>query len=102
VSFDYLPLPTQVNQIDIAWVGAALAPHLPSGTILRNAAVEDVLSGTSTKIRIRVAYAGPEDNALPNTLIVKGGPRLITESSICTRSLCRRQRGLHRHWAKTS
>jgi hypothetical protein len=71
VSFDYLPLPTQVNQIDTAWVGAALAAHLPSGTIARNAAVEDVLSGTSTKIRIRVAYPGTNDIALPITLIVR-------------------------------
>ena len=66
-----LPLPLRPEQVTRNWLQAALRGALP-GLELREAAVVDVIEGTSTKIRVRVEPSAP-GIALPSTLIVKGG-----------------------------
>jgi aminoglycoside phosphotransferase (APT) family kinase protein len=70
----FLPLPIVPEKITAAWMQAALRVRTP-GVVVEDAHVEDVIEGTSTKIRVRLRYATPalEDRALPSTLIVKGG-----------------------------
>jgi len=65
------PLPVRPEQVTREWLGAALAEHTP-GVRLTEGEVVEVIQGTSTKIRVRVATA-PGSPALPSTLIVKGG-----------------------------
>jgi len=59
-----LPLPVQPEQITTAWLQAALQVKLVSSEVV------DVITGTSTKIRVRLQH---DDAELPSTLIVKGG-----------------------------
>jgi hypothetical protein len=66
-----LPLPVRPGQVSQDWLEAALRVRQPD-LRLETAEVVDVITGTSTKIRVRVrAVAGGVD--LPATLIVKGG-----------------------------
>lgn len=57
-----LPLPLAPEQVNAAWLGRAL------GRTVDAAEIVDIIWGTSTKIRARV-----HGEALPDTLIVKGG-----------------------------
>jgi hypothetical protein len=73
VTDPFLPLPLLVEDIDAAWLGAALRQRHP-GTEVTRARVEDVIQGTSTKIRVALDYNEAGQRAgLPPTLIVKGG-----------------------------
>jgi hypothetical protein len=70
---DFLPLPLATDALTASWLGAALASRHP-GTVVERARVVDVITGTSTKVRValEVNDAG-RDHGLPATLIVKGG-----------------------------
>lgn len=68
---DILPLPCRIEEVDAAWLQAALRRKWPEVKVAA-AAVRDVITGTSTKIRVALEYAGGAE-ALPPTLIVKGG-----------------------------
>lgn len=65
-------MPLTVEAIDAEWMTRALRQHLPSVTVV-DAAVEDVLPGTSTKVRVRLHARGAGSETLPQTVIVKGG-----------------------------
>lgn len=66
-------LPLTPAEITPAWLTEALRFRHP-GAEVRDVAVQDIVNGTSTKIRVRATYAGIAANAgLPPTLIVKGG-----------------------------
>ena len=69
-----MSLPLRVEEVTAGWLTQALAVLHP-GTEVRSAQIEDVIQGTSTKIRVRLQYTpGAADAAdLPPTLIVKGG-----------------------------
>jgi len=67
-----LPLPTAPEAVTARWLTAALRMRRP-GVTVTEAAVVDILWGTSTKIRVRARYEGPGSDDLPPTLIVKGG-----------------------------
>lgn len=69
---DALPLPLTVEAIDADWLTRALRQRMPAITVTR-ADVEDVMLGTSTKIRVRVEASGEGADRLDATLIVKGG-----------------------------
>jgi len=66
-------LPLKLEQVTSTWLTEALHFRYP-GVIVTRSCVEDVIYGTSTKIRVRCEYnpAGREA-ALPATVIVKGG-----------------------------
>jgi len=64
-----LSLPTTVEGVTPAWLSAALQARHP-GVNVRAARVQDVILGTSTKIRVALET---DDPTLPATLIVKGG-----------------------------
>lgn len=66
-------LPVTTEQITTAWLTDALRFRHPGITVTQGR-IEDVITGTSTKIRVRCEYdtAGCEAH-LPPTLIVKGG-----------------------------
>jgi Phosphotransferase enzyme family len=66
-------LPVKPEQVTSTWLTAALRFRYPGVTVTRSC-VEDVICGTSTKIRVRCEYNPVgRDTALPATLIVKGG-----------------------------
>jgi len=68
-----LPLPLSPEAVDADWLSRALDQRFP-GTRVERAAIEDVILGTSTKIRVRLEYNDAGCQAgLPPTLIVKGG-----------------------------
>lgn len=68
-----LPLPVSVDSVDARWLTAALSRRYPGVEVVESR-VQDVMLGTSTKIRVALQYnaTGREKN-LPPTLIVKGG-----------------------------
>lgn len=66
-----LPLPLRPEQVTRAWLEAALRERAPD-VRLADASIVNVILGTSTKIRVRIATE-PGSPALPPTLIVKGG-----------------------------
>ncbi|ATI80689.1 phosphotransferase family protein [Sphingobium yanoikuyae] len=72
IAEDALPLPLTVEAIDIDWLTRALGQQLPHISVT-DARVEDVMLGTSTKIRVRIKTVGEGADQLPDTLIVKGG-----------------------------
>jgi len=68
-----LPLPLQPEDLRASWFTAALGGVLP-GTVVESAQVVDVITGTSTKIRVALQYNQQgRDHGLPPSLIVKGG-----------------------------
>lgn len=67
-----LPLPLTSVAVDADWLTRALRQRRP-GVTVRDARVEDVILGTSTKIRVRVTAEGEGADMLGPTLIVKGG-----------------------------
>lgn len=68
-----LPLPVVPGEVDAAWLSRALGQWHPGIEVTR-ATIEDVICGTSTKLRVRVDYNEAGQRArLPPTLIVKGG-----------------------------
>ena len=66
-----MPLPTKVEGVTKEWLNKALRFRYPE-VELASAKIEDVIWGTSTKIRVRLEYKG-NDFGLPPTMIVKGG-----------------------------
>jgi hypothetical protein len=66
-----MTLPTRPEGVTREWLEQALNFRFP-GVKLKAAKIEDVICGTSTKIRVRLDYAG-KDYGLPPTMIVKGG-----------------------------
>lgn len=69
---DALPLPLTPDGVTAPWLTAALRQRRPGLTITQ-ATIEDVMLGTSTKLRVRLRYEGPGSKDMPPTLIVKGG-----------------------------
>lgn len=69
---DALPLPLTTDAIDAGWLTRAVRSTLPDVTVTA-ARVEEVITGTSTKIRVRVSASGEGAELLGATLIVKGG-----------------------------
>ena len=67
-----MTLPLTAEAVTAAWLEAALQFRHP-GVRLASLQVDDVMLGTSTKIRVRPHYAPGHDAGLPATLIVKGG-----------------------------
>lgn len=67
-----MKLPLTPDEVSAAWLQQALRFRFP-GVVLRDAAVQDVMLGTSTKIRVRLDYEPGADAGLPQTMIVKGG-----------------------------
>ena len=66
-------LPLKVEQVTSAWLTEALQFRFP-GVEVTQIRIEDVISGTSTKIRVRCEYNDlGREASLPCTLIVKGG-----------------------------
>ncbi|MFL6606408.1 MAG: phosphotransferase [Steroidobacteraceae bacterium] len=66
-------LPVKLEQVTSAWLTEALRVHYP-GVHVTEGRVEDVIYGTSTKIRVRCEYNREgREAALPATVIVKGG-----------------------------
>lgn len=67
------PLPTSIDDLTSAWLTAALREKFPDVTMLRSEIV-DMIRGTCTKIRFRVAMdeAGIQAG-IPETFILKGG-----------------------------
>ena len=65
-------LPVSVDGITPAWLQEALHQRYPE-VVLEDARVEDVILGTSTKIRVRLRFRAGCDGGLPPTMIVKGG-----------------------------
>ncbi len=71
MALDYLPLPITPQGVDARWLTAALSQRYPGVEVL-HATIEDIILGTSTKIRVRLDY-NDQGRELPATLIVKGG-----------------------------
>jgi len=69
---DLLPLPVSPDGVTAAWLTAALRQRRP-GIAVRSCEIVDVMTGTSTKIRVRLTCSGPGAAEMPATLIVKGG-----------------------------
>lgn len=66
-------LPQQPEELTAGWFTAALAPAYP-GTVVERAQVVDVITGTSTKIRVALqCNEAGRAHGLPPTVIVKGG-----------------------------
>jgi hypothetical protein len=66
-------LPLKLEQVTATWLTEALRFRYP-GVQVTDSRVEDVICGTSTKIRVRCEYNREgREAALPPTLIVKGG-----------------------------
>ena len=67
-----MTLPLTLDAVTAAWLENALQFRHP-GVRLESLQVDDVILGTSTKIRVRPHYAPGHDAGLPATFIVKGG-----------------------------
>ena len=68
-----MKLPLTPEEISPAWLTEALTLRYPDVRV-RTVEIADIISGTSTKVRIRVDYAeGGAHDTLPPTMIVKGG-----------------------------
>jgi hypothetical protein len=67
-----MALPLETGGITAAWLEAALRFRYPE-LGLQSVQIEDVILGTSTKIRARPGYVPGRSAGLPETLIVKGG-----------------------------
>ena len=67
-----MALPLEIEGITAPWLEAALRFRYPE-LELQGVQIEDVILGTSTKIRVRPGYAPGRNAGLPETLIVKGG-----------------------------
>lgn len=66
-------LPLQPQELTAAWFTTALAPDYP-GTVVERAQVMDVITGTSTKIRVTLqCNEAGRAHGVPPTVIVKGG-----------------------------
>ena len=66
-------LPLSADQIDAAWLGAALASRFP-GVRVESIDLGESLWGTATKVLARVRYNGAgRDLGLPERLCIKGG-----------------------------
>lgn len=66
-------LPLQVEDITPSWLTSALA-RSHEGVAVESLAIDDVMYGTATKVRVRLAYnATGRELGLPESLIVKGG-----------------------------
>jgi hypothetical protein len=67
-------LPVTLEEIDPAWLTAALGAHAPPGGV-RSVEVVDAIRGTCTKLRLRLGFDGSSRDAgrLPDTVILKGG-----------------------------
>jgi hypothetical protein len=67
------PLPVTLEEIDCAWLAAALRPHSAS-LGLQSFEIVDVKRGTCTKLRLRLNLdSSSSDAGLPDTVILKGG-----------------------------
>jgi aminoglycoside phosphotransferase (APT) family kinase protein len=72
-SAGYLPLPTTVEQVTATWLQSALRDRFPEIEVA-DAVVDEVIGGTSTKIRVTAVYKGARGlDRPPEKLIVKGG-----------------------------
>jgi len=69
---DTLPLPVKPEGVTARWLTAALRDRRKDLTVTE-CEIVDVITGTSTKIRVRCRYTGPGAAEMPQTLIVKGG-----------------------------
>jgi len=67
-----LPMPLVPEGVTAPWLTQALRQRRQAVTVTR-ADIVDILTGTSTKIRVAATYEGPGSEDLPPTLIVKGG-----------------------------
>jgi hypothetical protein len=67
-----MKLPLTADEITTDWLNAALRYRYPE-VVVSASKVEDIILGTSTKIRVSLQYAKGRDCGLPPTLIVKGG-----------------------------
>lgn len=68
-----MKLPFKIEDIDAAWLSEALSIQTP-GTQVTDMEVTRVIPGTTTKILLRVQYAGgPRADGPPEALCVKGG-----------------------------
>ncbi|WP_368367169.1 aminoglycoside phosphotransferase family protein [Paraburkholderia youngii] len=66
-------LPLQVEEITPSWLTSALA-QCHEGVAIESLAIDDVMYGTATKVRVRLAYnARGRELGMPESLIVKGG-----------------------------
>ncbi|MGF6479056.1 aminoglycoside phosphotransferase family protein [Paraburkholderia sp. JPY419] len=66
-------LPLQVEEITPSWLTSALAQS-HEGVAIESLAIDDVMYGTATKVRVRLAYnARGRELGMPESLIVKGG-----------------------------
>jgi hypothetical protein len=67
------PLPLQAEALTAAWFTSVLGPAHP-GTVVESAQVVDIITGTSTKIRVALqCNEAGRAHGLPTTVIVKGG-----------------------------
>jgi len=67
-----LPLPINPHGVTASWLTAALRQRRQALTVTESEVV-DIITGTSTKIRVRLRCEGPGSEDMPPTLIVKGG-----------------------------
>lgn len=67
-----MKLPLTAEEITTDWLNAALRFRYPD-VVVSTSKVEDIILGTSTKIRVSLQYAKGRDCGLPPTMIVKGG-----------------------------
>lgn len=68
-----LAMPSNVDAINLEWLAAILRKRFPDSRF-RKAEVVDVISGTSTKVRVSLAADTPAGaETPPSTIIVKGG-----------------------------
>src|SRR5262245_56449911 len=70
---DVFPLPLSIDEIDEAWLTAALRTRVPGATVNRFEIV-DINHGTCTKIRVRLDLNDEARRAgVTSSVIVKGG-----------------------------
>lgn len=69
----FLPLPVRLEDVDAAWLTAALRARTPEAAV-QGVEVVDVLHGTCTKARLRLELnAAARDAGVAETVILKGG-----------------------------
>ena len=69
-----LTIPVEIDDIDAAWLAAALGSRLPAGVQVRSFSVETIGTGVGLMgllYRVTVEYAGDGAGAPPSTVIVK-------------------------------